>query len=509
MAADVASLVERITAQAALMPGDVPAVDSAVFDALRAGRAAAATGPMERLCAMVPDQPRCHWLLAMLRWQGQRHETALAAIEAAARIAPGDVDIAMLRAQIHYETGRPAAALFQAARGARPGDPQAARNHAGALAAEGRGAEAEALMLAMLAARPAWVEGQTYLATLRRLAGDAARDDRGFSEAVAAEPGNPALRLGWFHWLAKCRDWPAAAEVLAQARQALGDLPALAAAALYLASESGGPYDPALFDGVEDKGDPGLDLARVRHALRGGAADRAAGIAQRHLSGPAARLFWPYMAIAWRLTGDPRAAWLDRPDAFIRSTDIGLNRSELAKLADLLRTLHGASMPYPDQSVRGGTQTDRPLLFRHEPIVQRTRDAIEAAVRSYVAQLPPVEEGHPLLGTPREELRFAGSWSVRLRAQGYHACHSHPAGWISSALYISLPDGDAMGAAPAGWLRFGTPPTELGPDLAPYGEVEPAEGKLVLFPSTMWHGTMPFADGERLSIAFDIAQPRY
>ncbi|MFY9352522.1 MAG: putative 2OG-Fe(II) oxygenase, partial [Sphingobium sp.] len=366
-----------------------------------------------------------------------------------------------------------------------------------------------ALMLAALAARPGWVEGQTYLATLRRLAGGPARDDRGFAEAVAVEPGNPALRLGWFHWLAKCRDWAAAAEVLAQARQAFGDLPALAAAALYLASESSDAYDPALFDAVEDKGDPGLDLARVRHALRGGAAERAAGIAQRHLGGQAARLFWPYMAVAWRLTGDPRAAWLDRPDTFIRAMDIGLDRSELAELADLLRTLHGAAAPYPDQSVRGGTQTDRPLLFRHEPIVQRTREAIEAAVRSYVAQLPPAEEGHPLLGTPRAELRFAGSWSVRLRAQGYHACHSHPAGWISSALYISLPAAETMGAPPAGWLRFGTPPPELGLDLAPYGEVEPAVGRLVLFPSTLWHGTIPFADGERLSIAFDIAPPRY
>lgn len=98
---------------------------------------------------------------------------------------------------------------------------------------------------------------------------------------------------------------------------------------------------------------------------------------------------------------------------------------------------------------------------------------------------------------------------MRLRAQGYHASHSHPAGWISSALYISLPAADTMGAPPAGWLRFGSPPPELGLDLAPYSEVEPTVGKLVLFPSTLWHGTMPFADGERLSIAFDIAPPRY
>jgi Putative 2OG-Fe(II) oxygenase len=32
-------------------------------------------------------------------------------------------------------------------------------------------------------------------------------------------------------------------------------------------------------------------------------------------------------------------------------------------------------------------------------------------------------------------------------------------------------------------------------------------GRLVLFPSTNWHGTLPFDEGERLSIAFDVALP--
>ncbi|WP_373475225.1 putative 2OG-Fe(II) oxygenase [Sphingorhabdus sp.] len=32
-------------------------------------------------------------------------------------------------------------------------------------------------------------------------------------------------------------------------------------------------------------------------------------------------------------------------------------------------------------------------------------------------------------------------------------------------------------------------------------------GRLVLFPSTMWHSTIPFAAGERLTIAFEIRRP--
>ena len=65
-----------------------------------------------------------------------------------------------------------------------------------------------------------------------------------------------------------------------------------------------------------------------------------------------------------------------------------------------------------------------------------------------------------------------------------------------------------MGAAPAGWISFGSPPQVLGLDLPPYAQLEPKPGRLILFPSTMWHETLPFEDGERLVIAFDVMKPK-
>ena len=35
--------------------------------------------------------------------------------------------------------------------------------------------------------------------------------------------------------------------------------------------------------------------------------------------------------------------------------------------------------------------------------------------------------------------------------------------------------------------------------------IRPEEGMLALFPSWQWHGTRPFAQGERLTMAFDAA----
>ncbi len=58
-----------------------------------------------------------------------------------------------------------------------------------------------------------------------------------------------------------------------------------------------------------------------------------------------------------------------------------------------------------------------------------------------------------------------------------------------------------------GWLSLGEC-RELVPDLSPVRLIEPRPGRLVLFPSTIWHGTRPFPSGERLTVAFDIALPK-
>nr|WP_246438951.1 putative 2OG-Fe(II) oxygenase [Novosphingobium piscinae] len=136
--------------------------------------------------------------------------------------------------------------------------------------------------------------------------------------------------------------------------------------------------------------------------------------------------------------------------------------------------------------------------------MQRTRAALLAAVEDYVATLPPPDAAHPLLGRPRGRQLISGSWSVRLGGGGFNVAHSHPQGWLSSAFYVSLPQPEQLGPAPAGHFHYGAPPEALGLGLAPRATIAPRVGQVVLFPSTLWHGTLPFAEGERLNIAFDV-----
>ena len=78
---------------------------------------------------------------------------------------------------------------------------------------------------------------------------------------------------------------------------------------------------------------------------------------------------------------------------------------------------------------------------------------------------------------------------------------------MSSAYYVLLPPSVRArgGDGHAGWIKFGQPPEELGLALEPRRFVQPEAGHVALFPSYMWHGTVPFEDAEpRITVAFDM-----
>jgi hypothetical protein len=63
----------------------------------------------------------------------------------------------------------------------------------------------------------------------------------------------------------------------------------------------------------------------------------------------------------------------------------------------------------------------------------------------------------------------------------------------------------------SGWIKFGEPGLPV-PGATPERLVQPKPGRLVLFPSYMWHGTTPITgDQPRMTVAFDVIpnpQPR-
>jgi hypothetical protein len=267
-------------------------------------------------------------------------------------------------------------------------------------------------------------------------------------------------------------------------------------------------HPDALFGPVAPNVDQALGRWRVRHLLRVGAIDALIPLIDREMQRDQTAELWAYAATAWRLADDPRSEWLEGDDRLVGVIDLSNALPPIGELAGTLRTLHVAKGEYLDQSVRGGTQTDGPLLSRIDPVIRHLRRAIVGAVENHAAQLPAIDPNHPMLRHPRDRrVRFSGSWSVRLRSGGHHSNHVHPLGWMSSALYLALPDRTSDDRDDAGWFTLGEPDEKLGLDVQPWRTIEPKVGRLILFPSWMWHGTIPFAEGERLTIAFDVAPP--
>ena len=174
---------------------------------------------------------------------------------------------------------------------------------------------------------------------------------------------------------------------------------------------------------------------------------------------------------------------------------------DLSALTTLLNNRHQMTHHPVDQSLRGGSQTRGTLFDSYDPILVALQSTIKREVGGRLKSLT-VDPGHPFRARNTGTIGFAGSWSVRLRSQGFHINHMHPQGWLSSALHIDLPP--EVGSGDAGALAFGIPDAVLGLDLSARRIVKPKAGQLVIFPSYFWHGTMPFeSKHDRLTVAFD------
>jgi tetratricopeptide (TPR) repeat protein len=477
-------------------------------------RAALAEGEEEAAIAkLLPAAKRSGHAL-LWQWAGllqrsiDEHEAAIVSLGRAAALAPADASIAHAAARATLEAGVDAVDLFLRAQALDPGDGDVALGLAAARNALGDGETAAAELDTLLDRAPAWTTGHEQLAQLRSTIGQRSRATESLERALGQFPREESLWTTLFRIDIQAEDFEAVERDVKRAEAAGLNSRVLALYRAIAAAElDHSPFPRDLFE-VPREFEEQLSLWRIRHLLRVGAVDEACVLIDHELASVRASSAWPYAALAWRLREDARSDWLEGDPRFVRQFDLTAALPPLDTLADELRKLHIAKGEYVDQSVRGGTQTDGPLLSRVNPVIRQLRQAIVGAVETFIAELPGSDSYHPLLSRRRDRrVRFAGSWSVRLRSGGRHANHVHPQGWISSALYVALPERTAGDSEDAGWLTIGQPQDQLGLDLDPRTKIEPRPGLLVLFPSWMWHGTVPFAGGERLTVAFDVRPP--
>lgn len=381
-------------------------------------------------------------------------------------------------------------------------------------------AKAIALYEHVLSAVPAHNEASRALTRIRTeydVGGDAFGH---YAQAARRFPNEEAAWLRWIDALLNYKKLSEIAAVVEEASSHCADFTRGHAIASFAAGISGDHLDAEReFERLTKLTDrlsttSSFDLFLIQLALKARRGQQAAELAERVLRAyPHDQAALCYLATAWRLLGDEREFWLCDYDNFISLCDVpcadmGMDGAAFAAhFAVVLDGLHRTKFTPGNQSLRDGTQTSGALFARHNRDVRIFRDALKPVIEGYLSGLPSGLP-HPFLDRRTGRFAYSGSWSVRLAANGFHERHFHSEGWISSAYYARLPGsiGTAAGSDNfQGALAFGAPPEILGLDLEPRRIIIPQAGKLALFPSYMWHGTLPFTGDEtRLTAAFDV-----
>lgn len=486
--------------------------------ALAAGLHQHAVVALKRAVELQPDSVLAWHVLGNASRASGDLDAAEAAFRRVIALAPGHRSASINLGSVLRVSGRPdeAIACFEQIGKSGYRSPELADALVGALLDDGRLDEAVQLAGQMAKEHPDFVPGLVTLANL--LWEHGSPDDNPFDifrAAIHRQPHNHALRTAFVRFLLSARS---AEEALDQIRIArthadepvLVSMEANALEMLGLTEQAGALY--AQLYRTWGSGVPAFLNAYARHLLRAGKWDAAA---QRATEATRAdsdnQEAWAYLGTAWRLMNDPREDWLCDYDRLIALVEIeppvGFTDPStfLEALNSSLDRLHKARREPIQQTLRGGSQTPGRLFGRRDPVIVAARSAMLRGVERWLATLP-TDDRHPFLMRKTRSVRFSGSWSVKLWSSGSHVNHIHPEGWMSSAFYVSLPPSvGSPSAGQAGHIQFGQPPLELDLGLSPRRVIQPEAGKLALFPSYMWHGTVPFEDEQpRITVAFDM-----
>lgn len=484
-------------------------IEAAVNAAITLGRigqparAVALLVPLESLGDLHPG----YWRIrADMEREARCFRQAEKSIKRAAAGAPSCPKVARSQARLALECGAPDT-LEQIERALilNRGDPALLFDYAQALAVTGRMPEALECTSTLVEHLPYWPEALKLHAELRWAAGELTQFSDHFA-AVASKPeAGPAIYHAWCQILDGVDRYGESAAVMARARQIWPSDQSLALAQAVSLSEAGSALEAQMvFDRFADAAGSDWSTARARNLLRLGEHARAerelCGVLTEH---PFDVTAWALRDVCWRLSGDARHEWLHGLPGLVRSITLQLGPAERENITALLTRLHQYSVMPIGQSVKQGSQTKGALFARAEPELAILEAALVEAMAEFRAGLPPADPSHPILSRRDDPWMIVGSWSIRLDGRGHHAPHIHPHGLLSSASYWLVPD-EVTAEGQPGWLELGKPPSGIGDGLPSLHSICPEPGMLVLFPSTMFHGTRAFSQGTRMTVAFDV-----
>ncbi len=367
-----------------------------------------------------------------------------------------------------------AVAAFDTALVHRPGFVAAWNDRGVALRSLGRLTEARESLERAVALQPSFAAATTNLANLELSAGQLERAEALYRRALRDDASSGAARTGLGRTL-----WQTgrSTEACREFERALQNAPGSFDALLALVSFQ-------------------LGTRRLAEAIS--TCDRFLRLAPNHSGALGLR------SEVGREGRDDRYSHLLDLDRWLKIQDLPADTALHADLTTLLTAELRLTPAPPHHATQGGLHSG-PLSSLEHPALARLEELIERELSEYAA----AHANNAPWALARPAAVALHTWGVVLGAEGFQLPHLHPDAWLSGVYYVAVPErasGDSD--AHAGCLELG----RGDPALAllrsrPSRFIQPQPGRLVIFPSWLYHSTIPHGmPGLRISIAFDCVR---
>jgi tetratricopeptide (TPR) repeat protein len=195
------------------------------------------------------------------------------------------------------------------------------------------------------------------------------------------------------------------------------------------------------------------------------------------------------------------------PFSYIKRTPLeSLVGKDASFRNDLIQDLNKTEIAERKQGrLINGIQSAGNLLKRDESTFRMLAGLIIVEIDNYLSEFK--DFNCEFINSFPNRPEFQSSWYIKMQKLGHLTSHIHETGWLSGVLYLQIPSQTKN--PQEGIIEFGYDGDSYPEGLKlPTKKVFIETGDLILFPSSLFHRTLPFdSNEERICIAFDISPP--
>lgn len=193
------------------------------------------------------------------------------------------------------------------------------------------------------------------------------------------------------------------------------------------------------------------------------------------------------------------------PIEFVYKAKIKELESDVAFKENILNIINNDNNDYRKSGVVvKGIQSTGNFLYHDDNNIKKLKKLIIKEIEKYRCEFK--EKENILIKNFPKEIKFNNSWYIKLKNGGHLNSHYHQSGWLSGAVYLNIPKKNNQ--MNSGDFVVGILGDKFPKIKEKYIEkiINIAAADIVLFPSSLFHRTIPFeSDEERICIAFDVA----